>query len=167
MENAVEALKIAFAVMMLVLALTLSISSFSNARIAIDEIISLRDRETEYTYIEPSENLTRIVGVETVVTSMYRAYEENIEIYFLKANGDEFVLYISDEGENINYIDLSQENFASKETAINHLDELLNDGLYDTLAQYTFEEKFGEYILGSGTTETTKRVITYQIKSST
>lgn len=88
MENAVEALKIAFAVMMFVLALTLSISSFSQARLAIDAIISMRDRENEYTYVEPTSDLTRTVGIETVVTSMYRAMEQNIEIYFKKSNGD-------------------------------------------------------------------------------
>jgi len=91
MENAVEALKIAFAVMMFVLALTVSISSFSNANSAVKSLISMNDRENEYIYVEPSPNLTRIVGVETVVSSMYRAMEQNIEIYFKKEGNDEFL----------------------------------------------------------------------------
>lgn len=88
MENAVEALKIAFAVMMFVLALTLSISSFSSANSAVTSLISMNDRENEYTYVEPTEGLTRTVGIETVVASMYRAMEQNIEIYFKKSSGD-------------------------------------------------------------------------------
>ena len=82
MENAVEALKIAFAVIMFVVALSLSISSFSQSSSAIDAVINMRDRETEYTYVEPTENLSRTVGIETVVSSIYRAFEQNIEIYF-------------------------------------------------------------------------------------
>ena len=93
MENAVEALKIAFAVMMLVLALTLSISSFSQANLAIDAIITMRDRENDYTYVEPTKDLTRTVGIDTIVTSMYRAIDQNIEIYFKKSNGDLIPLF--------------------------------------------------------------------------
>jgi len=93
MENAVEALKIAFAVMMFVLALSLSISSFSQANSTIDAIISMRDRETEYTYVEPTANLSRTVGIETVVSSMYRAFEQNIEIYFKDEDGNTIPLF--------------------------------------------------------------------------
>ena len=70
MENATEALKIAFGVMMFVLALTLSISTFSQAIQAVDSITTLRDRETQYTYVEPSSYSNRTVGVETIVPMM-------------------------------------------------------------------------------------------------
>ena len=43
MENAAEALKMAFGVMMFVLALSLSISCFSQASSAIDNIITSRE----------------------------------------------------------------------------------------------------------------------------
>lgn len=136
MENAVDALKIAFAAIMFGAALALSISSFSNASSAVTAIVSMRDRETEYTYVEPSENLTRTVGIETVVTSMYRAFEENIVIYFIK-DGEPFALYYDtdttgkikkDDSYNnieISCIDLSREGFESKEQAIEHLDIIL------------------------------------------
>ena len=88
MENAVDALKIAFGVMMFVLALTLSISSFSKANSAVTAITRMNDRETEYTYIEPTASRARIVGVEAIVPSMYRAYYENIEIKFLDSTGN-------------------------------------------------------------------------------
>jgi hypothetical protein len=139
MENAVDALKIAFAVMMFVMALTLSISSFSMARSATEAIINLRDRESEYTYVEPSENLTRTVGIETVVSTMYRIYveNENIEIYFVKSDGKTpFALYYDtdtsgkikkDENGNkieISHIELS-EGFADAKDAKQHLDIIL------------------------------------------
>ena len=88
MENAVEALKLAFAVMMFVMALTLSISSFSHANEAVTTLISMNDRENEYTYVEPTQGLTRTVGIETVVSSMYRAINQNIKIYFKDVSGN-------------------------------------------------------------------------------
>lgn len=190
MENAVEALKIAFAVMMFTMALSLGISSFSSANSAVNAIINMEDRETEYTYVEPSQNLTRTVGVETIVPTMYRAYNENIQIYFYDATGKPLTLYYKTDNQGkrvkengydvgVNYIDLSLENFGTTEKAIEHLDILLGDssgydgeyknqichteGLYSFLSQYKFEEKLGEYYQGTGSTKIKKRVITYTI----
>lgn len=185
MENAVDALKIAFAVMMFVMALTLSISSFSNASSAITSITSMRDRETEYTYVEPSENLTRIVGIETVVTSMYRSFGENIAIYFMQNDGiTPLVLYkdIDSNGEKkeMSYIDLSNEGLQTieeldiilgGESALEDKPQNVKDryknkiiyskGLYEQLKNEQFEELLGEYYQGEGTSKIKKRVITY------
>ena len=170
MENAAEALKMAFGVLMLVLALTLCISSFSQAREAVDSIITIKDRETSYTYLESSENSTRIVGIETVVPTMYKAYKENFEVHFLKADGSKLVLYkYQDQNGNtrdISVIDLESEEHANSQRAINRLDYILsgtekgpNDpakkevasitggtsGLYQYFKNRKFEEKMGEY----------------------
>ena len=64
MENVTEALKMAFGVMMFVIALTLGISSFSMARDAVDSIITMKDKKQEYTYIRSTDD-TKIVGVDT------------------------------------------------------------------------------------------------------
>lgn len=96
MENLGEALKMGFAIAFFVMALSLSMSSFSQANQAINAIITARDRDTllesalledieeQYVYVEPSENLTRTVGIETVVSTINRAINENIEIHFFK-----------------------------------------------------------------------------------
>ena len=124
MENAAEALKIAFGVMMFVIALTMSISSFSQANDAIQAIIEIRDRETDYTYVQPTANLSRMVSAETIIPTMYKAYRENIEIYFFE--NDETtplaIYYKTDKfGKKetdatgavigVNYINLSKEGF--------------------------------------------------------
>lgn len=138
MENAVEALKMAFGYMMFVLALTISISSFSQARETIDAIITIKDRETNYTYVKSQEK--KIVGVETVIPTMYKAYKENFRVVFYRSYTDEtnntpFYLYNSfGRYDNpatatptpINYIDLEQENFGSAEDAIENLNLILN-----------------------------------------
>lgn len=101
MENLGEALKMGFAIAFFVMALSLSMSSFSQANRAVNAIITARDRDTQleyalmegvqeqYVYVEPvsSEHLTRTVGIETVVSTISRAVNENIEIHFYEEDG--------------------------------------------------------------------------------
>ena len=103
MENVAEALKMAFAVLMFVLALTLCISSFSQAREAVDSIITIKDRETSYTYVTASKDGTRTVGAETIVPTLYKAYKENFEVHFLDIYGNKLILYdyVKKKWENI------------------------------------------------------------------
>ena len=173
MENAVEALKIAFAVMMFVVALSLSISSLSTADSAVDAIIHFNDRETEYSYVEPTDS-NRTVGVESIIPTMYRAYEENFDVYFYKKDGTELILYYAidnngnrkkDEIGNdigINYINGS-EVFADAQEKVEHLNRILGnpndvidnykrqlntdytDGLYEFFSGKKFKEQLGEY----------------------
>lgn len=144
MENVAEALKIAFGIMMFVIALTMSISSFSQANEAIGSIIEMRDREIDYTYVQPTKELSRMVSAETIVPMMYKAYKENIEIYFFDKDGKKplIIYYATDElGKRktddlgnvigINYINLEKEGFGNEgtklasEVADEHLDILL------------------------------------------
>lgn len=173
MENAVEALKIAFAVMMFVVALSLSISSFNAADSAVNAIIHFNDREIEYSYVEPGDS-NRTVGVESIIPTMYRAYEENFDVYFYKKDGTELILYYAidnngnrkkDEIGNdigINYINGS-EVFADAQEKAEHLNRILGnpnsvidqykrqlnieytEGLFDFLSGKKFKEQLGEY----------------------
>lgn len=151
MENAVEALKIAFGVMLFVIALTLSISSFSQANLSVRAITTLRDRETRYTYVAPTTDGNRIVSVETIVPTMYKAYRENIRIEFYKKNGEKLPIY-NDLDKNgkpiqngeINYIDLSEESFGIEgsktalDVALEHLAIILS-GKAETGSKYANE----------------------------
>ena len=76
MENAVQALKIAGAVLLFILALSLSISSLTQANSAVSEITNMYDNEAQYDYVRPSNQLTRVVGVDAIVPTMYQAYEK-------------------------------------------------------------------------------------------
>ena len=160
MENAVDALKIAFAVIMFGAALALSISSFSNASSAVDSIVSMRDRENEYTYVQLSENLTRTVGIETVVTSMYRAFDENTVIYFVNSDGKTplALYYATDTNGNIkkddsyknieiSCIDLSKEGFATKEQAVEHLNIVLGGKVELQNKSQEIKDKYKEKLI--------------------
>lgn len=91
MENAVQALKMATAVMIFVLSLTITITSFGEARKTLQTIISSQDREfnsraEDYvsTVTDASGNIItqRTVRAETIVPTIYKAYKENYKIVF-------------------------------------------------------------------------------------
>ena len=136
MENAVDSLKIAFGVLIFTVALSISISTFSNARRAIDT--TTKDKTQEYVYLEPSTTSNRDVGIETIVPALYKAYSENyrVEFWVKDSAGTEkkLILYsrrnveVRENWEEVNYIDLIDENFGSESLAIDHLNALLTNG---------------------------------------
>lgn len=126
MENAADALKMAAAVLIFVLALSISINAFSEVRQVSDIILRYNDREYEDTYIKETEIkddsgifiTERTVGIESIIPSIYKAYKENYKIVF-----NNIVLYkkkVKENGtrkewEDRNYIDLENESIAGGE----------------------------------------------------
>lgn len=89
MENAVDAIYIAGAVLLMIVALTVSISSFSTQIASVEEIVQADERLDVVETADGSDFLnyitynksTRDVGVETIVNSLYRSYKENYTVY--------------------------------------------------------------------------------------
>ena len=52
MENAADALKMVAAVLVFVMALSITINSFTETRIAATTILNNKDKEYDYTYVE-------------------------------------------------------------------------------------------------------------------
>lgn len=88
MENATDAIKMAFAVMVLVMALSVSIISFNKVKATSDVVLYTKDETNYYDYQgaigKEAEN--RIVGLETIIPTLYKYYKENYTIIFRKAN---------------------------------------------------------------------------------
>ena len=77
MENAADALKMAGAVLLFVLALSVIIFSFGQARANSDIILNYKDRETTYidgNYYYTTTGTERQVSLETVIPAIYRAF---------------------------------------------------------------------------------------------
>src|SRR5699024_10351440 len=94
------------------MALGISISSFSQARTTADILIKYTDRETVTQYTQDTGDTTRIVGAETIIPTIYRAYNENYKILFYNSVGDLIELYTKMENGarvSVNYIDLEKE----------------------------------------------------------
>ena len=94
MENAVDALKIAFAVFVFVIALSLAMMMFTQARETADIILQSSDttRYDEFTELaDISENVAieddRVVGLETIIPTLYKYYKENYTVIFLESDG--------------------------------------------------------------------------------
>lgn len=93
MENVADALKMAGAVLLFVMAISVAIVSFGQVRQTSDIILNYKDRETEYIdghYYYDATGTERNVGLETVIPAVYRAYIENYKIVF---NGLEKPIY--------------------------------------------------------------------------
>ena len=89
MENAADALKMAGSVLLFIVALSVAILAFSQARQAIDAVLKFSDRESlaieddsRFYYLSSTSNTKRYVGKETIIPAIYRAYKENYKIIF-------------------------------------------------------------------------------------
>jgi hypothetical protein len=176
MENATQALQMAFSVLVFVVALSISIAMFGRANTALTNIINYNNNRTLYTYVE-SSSANRTVGVETIVPAMYRAYKENYRIVFYNKDGTAYELYTTKDSlgndNTVNYIDLEEEVWGDAQKASLHLDEILGNGLYNDLSKLKFTEEIGEYYMEDKNdpdndtitaNKTKKRVITYTVQ---
>lgn len=119
MENAADALKMAAAVLIFVMALTISINAFTEVRQTSQIVLDYKDREYSTEYIGDNETETeRIVSAEAIIPAIYKAYAENYKIVFdfINPNDEELYKRGQDEqnGISINYIDLRKEQIASE-----------------------------------------------------
>lgn len=96
MENAVDALKMGFAVIVFVMALTIAVMMFSQLNQVSKMVVSSSDITKYYEYeIPKDEEQTRIVGLETIIPTLYKYYKENYTVLFLNEKGDPLNLYDS------------------------------------------------------------------------
>lgn len=115
-DNVADALKMAAAILIFVVALGLSISSFSEARMTAQTILDYSDREYDYTYVEESASEQRTVGAESIIPVIYRSFKENYKIYFYKDNArtQPMTLYSKTKKDgtkqDINFIDLKRDD---------------------------------------------------------
>lgn len=88
MEDAVDALKMAFAVFIFVLALSIVFIVFSQAREVSEIVLKYSDNTYFASYINPDNTNTngRVVGIETVIPTLYRYYKEKFSVDIV-ANG--------------------------------------------------------------------------------
>lgn len=88
MENASDAIIMAGAMLIFVIALTVAITVFTQARATVDAVVYASDEINYYEYIGDF-NVTntsvknRIVGLETIIPTLYKYYKENYTVVFL------------------------------------------------------------------------------------
>ena len=202
MEDVSEALLMAGSVLIFIIALTICISSFSTVRVGAENIfkqtetIDMAKDESNGEYInyiqmKNEEDITRIVGVETVIASLYRSQKENYVVYIQLTNSSDYdsldvagstakietskKRYVNDSEDDEHNGHLNTEKILK--FTINKNDRALFDldsdvynklmkELYEVLVGKKFKEYLGEYQHDSepGVTEENKdtyRIITF------
>lgn len=138
MENAADALKMAGAVIIFVLALSVIIFYFGEVRLTADTILSYKDRETKYIdgdFYYKTSGTERTVHLETIIPSIFRAYLENYKIVF---EGLEEPIYkIKDN--NGNFIEKFSLDLETKQH--------VSDGIYKNVVLANNEQKT-EFLCG-------------------
>ena len=115
MENAVDAIKMAFAIFIFVTALSITMYMFTKAKTTSDLVLQASDvtEYMEYTQLgdlannETMINNDRIVGLETIIPTLYKYYKENYTVIFMNSNGTPMDLYTSQTNEKLwskNYV---------------------------------------------------------------
>ena len=191
MENATDALIMAGSVLIFLIALSVCVSSFTTLRTGIDQIIDqtetvdMAQKNGEYVngeyvngeyvnYIKRSDDAIRVVGSETVVSSMYRAKKENYVIYIVLKNSlinsNEFekigmIVNIPDIKKSDDNIIINKSDNVIKLIGSYDFDDILNQlKLYESIKDKKFEEYLGVYQDNTDATEENKityRIITY------
>ena len=101
MENAVDALKIAFALFVFIMALSITIFMFNMAKETGDIVLASSDVTAfmEYKKQDLKETIVkdgdRIVGLETIIPTLYKYYKERYTVVFMNANGTPLTIYKS------------------------------------------------------------------------
>ena len=114
MENVADALKMAADFLVFITALAIGIASFSQARSTAQILLNYTDREYETQYVESTSTTDRVVGAETIIPTIYRAYKENYKIMFYENDGSPMSLFTKKDSKgtekDINYIDLGSDS---------------------------------------------------------
>lgn len=131
MENVVDALKMAGSVLLFVIALSVAILTFSQARETIDAVLKNADREAltierdeRYYYLSNDNDTNRYVGKETIIPAIYRAYKESFKIIF-KFPEEDYYLFKNKAGEKISKIDLAEQSIATDLRSRQFLDGII------------------------------------------
>ena len=121
MENMADALKMAADVLVFIIALGISISSFSQAKQTAQIMVDYNDREySETQYVEDIgvEHTDRIVGAESIIPTIWRSYNEKIRIVFYENDAVTIPMELytlrgeNNVDETVNYIDLAKQTIA-------------------------------------------------------
>lgn len=128
MENAADALKIAFAIFVFVVAITVTFGVISQAKSTADTVLYYGDDTNFYEHLSSKEQ-NRTVSVSEVISTLYRYYKESLSVTVVL-------------GDNIKTFDLN--NSSATVTAIEkELAEYIENNL-SSLDNAIFTEEFVE-----------------------
>ena len=166
MENAVDALKIAFSIFVFVLALALTISVVAQARSTAELIFHFNDKTEFYEYatkdnVENSKN--RTVGMETIMPTIHRYAKEQFAVTIFSKDGDPIVRYdLWTEGFMTNWNQIvknknssEKENYIEVENRLKMVQEQVYKTLNKPVPEFNVEEMVRKLYTVKSSTNTT------------
>ncbi len=123
MENAVDAIKIAFGLLVFAIAIALTFSVVGQVRATSDIIFTLNDKTSFYEYateIDYNTEINRIVGLETILPTIHRYAKEQYAVTIFDTQGNAIVRYdLYTEGFMSNWNEILKRMNLNDENAIN------------------------------------------------
>lgn len=140
MENMIDALKMAFAVIVFVMALTIAFTVFSQAKATSDFVLYLNDKTNFEEYLEESQNEKKIVGMETILplVARYIDYNENYSVDIQNTNGDSIVVFDLTEDQRANRTEM-QARKRLEEQMKELVDKYQNRKFYETISEEVYK----------------------------
>ena len=112
MENASEALKMAATVLVFVVALSITVMMFTQINQVSKAILYGVDETKYYDYIETNKKY-RIVGLETIIPTLYKYDKEKYTVLFLDESGNPLTLYETKSNPK-NWLGVKRNNVTGK-----------------------------------------------------
>ncbi len=162
MENASEALMMAFGVLIFVLALTVAINSFNQVKSVSDVVLYTKDETNYYDYqgATGKASESRVVGLETIIPTLYKYYNENYTVLFRQGTylKNEEGEYTGDFGDDLRplYVYTTSSRYKT-ENGRTYLwgkedENYYLQSTYDTLMQEKYSIYFSNGYNGKGNT---------------
>ena len=149
MENAADALKIAFAVFIFVIALTITFSLVAQAKSTADVVLYYSDETNFYDYYTNFSDKNRLVSVSDIISTLHRYDKESLCVMVdLKDRNSPYKFELS-----------KSNNFADTEAIEKDLGNFINNKLLKDYSDKTFKEEFvevpisGRYQIGEDDTK--------------
>ncbi len=128
MENAVDAIKIAFGLLVFAIAIALTFSVIGQVRATSDIIFTLNDKTQFYEYTTEEDyntNINRIVGLETILPTIHRYAKEQYAVTIFDTTGRAIVRYdLYTEGFMANWNEVLKRITLNDADAINRYREV-------------------------------------------
>lgn len=93
MENAADALKMAFAVFVFIAALSIVFSLITKIKNTADTVLWYSDKTNYYDWTEEKLDNGRIVGEDVVISALYTMAEEKVFVQISNENGSGFITF--------------------------------------------------------------------------
>ena len=176
MENAVDALKMAFAVFVFVVALSITMHSFTSAKDTADSILWHSDKTNYYEWVESGSQIKgREVSKDAIKASLYKKQSDTF-IIVNKSSTEKYIFNYTGKvteikGSSKKIIDTNE--VANANYLINFVNNKLNDRdtYYENIVEVTNKGSLGgEYVMGDDGTKLqitqgdNKVIVTYTLK---